>query len=69
MRVDLYTKMVLTVIAVCLVWIALGGPGLFPAVQAQGNNVQNVRVVGWEAGSRSVANVDCGVGIDWWILA
>ena len=57
MRVDLYTKTLLTVIALCLVWIALGGPSLLPAVQAQGTNVQNVRVVGWEGGSAAVASV------------
>jgi len=47
MRIDLYTKTVLTVIAVCLVWIALGGPSVLTAVQAQGTAVQNVRIVGW----------------------
>lgn len=55
MRIDAYTKAVLTVIAVCLVWLAIGGPALLPAVQAQGNNVQNVRVVGW--GQESTATV------------
>ena len=57
MRIDFYTKAVLTVIAACLVWIAIGGPSLFPTVQAQSNNVQNVRVVGWGNASSSVANV------------
>jgi hypothetical protein len=57
MRIDVYTKTVLTVIAVCLVWIALGGSSLLSAAQAQGTSVQNVRVVGWQTGSSSVANV------------
>jgi len=35
MNTDLYTKGVLTVIAVCLIWLALGGPALLSAVQAQ----------------------------------
>ena len=57
MRIDFYTKAVLTVIAACLAWIAIGGPSLFPAVQAQGGSIQNVRVVEWGNGSSSVANV------------
>jgi hypothetical protein len=57
MRVDFYTKAVLTVIAVCLVWMAIGGPSLFPVVQAQGSTIQNVRVVGWGNGSSAVADV------------
>jgi hypothetical protein len=57
MRIDFYTKVVLTVIAVSLAWIAVGGPSLFPAVQAQGNAVQNVRIVGWGNGSSTVADV------------
>ena len=28
MRVEVYTRVVLTVIAVCLVWLSLGGPSL-----------------------------------------
>ena len=57
MRIDFYTKVVLTVIAVSLAWIAVGGPSLFSAVQAQGNAVQNVRIVGWGNGSSTVADV------------
>jgi hypothetical protein len=47
MRVDAYTRAVLTIIAVALVWIAAGGPSLVPPVEAQGNT-QRVVVVGWE---------------------
>lgn len=39
MTVDRYTKTVLTIIAVCLVWLSLGGSSLLPRVEAQGNPV------------------------------
>jgi hypothetical protein len=45
MFVDRYTKAVLTVIAVCLVWLAAGGPSLITSVSAQDN--QRVILVGW----------------------
>ena len=45
MTVDRYTKAVLTVIAVCLVWLSLGGPSLLPTVNAQNPNV--VYLGGW----------------------
>jgi hypothetical protein len=48
MKSDTYTKFVLTIIAVCLIWIATGGPSLIPGVQAQGDGVTRVRVVGWD---------------------
>jgi hypothetical protein len=35
MRFDRYSKTMLTIIAACLVWIALGGRSLWPAVHAQ----------------------------------
>jgi hypothetical protein len=35
MRTDRYTKIVLTIIALCLVWLSLGGPKLLPAARAQ----------------------------------
>jgi hypothetical protein len=35
MRTDLYTKTVLTVIALALLWIAAGGPSLVPAAHAE----------------------------------
>jgi hypothetical protein len=43
--VDRYTKLVLTVIAVCLVWIALGGPSLVTPVEAQAGD--RVIIAGW----------------------
>ena len=39
MAVDRYTKLVLTVIAVCLVWLSLGGPALITPVSAQADGV------------------------------
>ena len=46
MTVDRYTKLVLTVIAVCLVWIAAGGPSFTTPVSAQ-DAPQRVIVAGW----------------------
>lgn len=43
--VDRYTKLVLTVIAICLVWIALGGPSLSTPVEAQAGD--RVILAGW----------------------
>ena len=43
--VDRYTKLVLTVIAICLVWIALGGPSLITPVEAQAGD--RVILAGW----------------------
>jgi hypothetical protein len=48
MRSDTDTKFILTIIAVCLIWIAAGGPSLIPGVQAQGDGVTRVRIVGWD---------------------
>jgi hypothetical protein len=50
MRIDAYTKAVLTIIALALVWIAAGGPTGTPAVEAQDRTPQRVVVVGWEQG-------------------
>lgn len=44
MAVDRYTKLVLTVIAVCLVWLSLGGPALITPVSAQSDRVL---LAGW----------------------
>ena len=46
MTVDRYTKVVLTVIAMCLVWLSLGGPSLITPVTAQAN-AQRVILAGW----------------------
>ena len=44
MRIDRYTKFVLTIIAACLVWLSLGGPVVLPTAQAQSNQVV---IAGW----------------------
>ena len=45
MRIDAYTKVVLTVIAACLV--SLGGPWLVTSVAAQDNRANRVVLAGW----------------------
>jgi len=35
MRIDRYTKIILTIIAACLVWLSVGGAQLLPSVKAQ----------------------------------
>ena len=45
MAVDRYTKGILTVIAVCLVWLSLGGPSLIAPVEAQVGD--RVILAGW----------------------
>jgi hypothetical protein len=48
MSVDRYTKAVLTVIALCLVWISLGGSSLIPKAEAQAQaQEQRVFIAGW----------------------
>lgn len=45
MTVDRYTKAVLTVIAMCLVWLSVGGPSLITPVRAQDD--MRVLLRGW----------------------
>ena len=49
MKIDLYTKAILTVIAMCLVWISLGGPSVLTPVSAQvrTSGYQRVVLAGW----------------------
>lgn len=47
MRTDFYTKAVLTIIAVCLVWLCLDRSRLLPTVSAQATN--QVFLAGWVA--------------------
>jgi hypothetical protein len=35
MRIDTYTKFILTVIALCLLWLSVGGPAMLPIARAQ----------------------------------
>ena len=44
MSADRYTKIVLTVIAACLIWSSLGGPSLISPVSAQSDRVY---IAGW----------------------
>ena len=46
MRIDAYTKVVLTVIAVYLVWLSLGGPSLITPVAAQNDRTDRVVLAG-----------------------
>ena len=64
MAVDRYTKLVLTVIAICLVWLSAGGPSLITPVSAQADGVL---LRGWIDESGAVISVpkaspflDCG---------
>jgi len=56
MRIDLYSKVMLTVIALCLVWLALGRTptiSVMPQVSAQSPRVsgyQRVVIAGWVDG-------------------
>lgn len=50
MRIDAYTRIILTVIAVALVWLAVGASNLLPVAEAQDRSPQRVVIVGWESG-------------------
>ena len=63
MRIDLYTRAVLTLIALCLVWIAIGGPALLPVVEAQ-QSTTRVVVVGYENAGGTKRNLPLPVQID-----
>ena len=39
MKIDRYTKVVLTIIAACLVWMSLGGPSLVDTAHAASPSV------------------------------
>ena len=60
MAVDRYTKAVLTIIAICLVWLSLGGPTLLPAVAAQTSG--GVVVAGWVDEDGTVRRLPRGSG-------
>jgi hypothetical protein len=47
MRIDFYTRVVLTVIAACLVWLSFGGPALLPIAHAQPAGTNQVVIAGW----------------------
>lgn len=62
MAVDRYTKAVLTVIAVCLLWLSVGGSSLITPVKAQ---TDRVYVAGWidEKGGFRLLPIPPGIGI------
>lgn len=43
MRTDRYTKVILTIIAACLIWLSVGGTRLLPSAQAQSSPLQSAR--------------------------
>jgi hypothetical protein len=45
-RIDLYTKAILTVIAGCLMWLCLGTSGVLTSLQAQSGS-NRVILAGW----------------------
>lgn len=48
-KTDAYTKFVLTIVAVCLVWICLKDISVFPALYAaEEKDVVDVRIVGFQ---------------------
>lgn len=63
MKADLYTKVVLTVIAACLMAIALRGSNIVPPAHAAGD-VIDVRVVNTAPGEYSIPLPVKIVGID-----
>lgn len=60
MAVDRYTKLVLTVIAVCLVWLSVGGPAVMTPVNAQAD--QRVIIAGWADGDGKVRQIYPAIG-------
>jgi hypothetical protein len=47
MRIDLYTKAMLTMIAGCLLWLCLDAPSVLTPMHAQNSNASRVLVAGW----------------------
>jgi hypothetical protein len=66
MTVDRYTKAVLTLIAICLVWLSLGGRPLLPTVTAQGEprGTSNVYLAGWVDGGGTLHTLPRPSGSD-----
>ncbi|GEM_PF-1217396 len=50
MLIDSYTKIILTIIAVCLVWICLKDVKLFPVLYASSPDIIDVRIKAIERG-------------------
>lgn len=62
MRIDFYTKFVLTVIALCLLWMSLGGTALLPTVQAR-TGPERVVIAGWVDRLGSINEFAPGVNV------
>ncbi len=64
MSVDRYVKLVLTVIAVCLVWLSIGGGSVTPPVQAQGRGREvEVKQVIMSSGQVTTQTLGVATGI------
>ena len=46
MRIDVYTKVILTIIAACLVYLSLGARALIPVARAEPDG-SRVLITGW----------------------
>ena len=53
MKVDLYTKAVLTIIASCLMWLCFTQSGLEATVHGQNSGYERVVIIGWESEASS----------------
>jgi hypothetical protein len=51
--IDFYTKLILTIIAFCLIWICLKDIKLFPQLYASNAEIVDVRIRGIERGGGS----------------
>ena len=63
MSADRYVKVVLTVIAMCLVWLSIGGPSVTPPVQAQGGRQTEVKQVTVSSGQVTTQTLGVPTGI------
>jgi len=54
MRTDTYTKIMLTVIAACLLWLSVGGSSRFTALHAATTDIRYVVIAGWSDASNHV---------------
>jgi hypothetical protein len=57
MRIDLYTRVMLTIIAACLVWLSLGGSAVLTDAHAQSQS--HVLIAGWIDHSGKKHTLEC----------
>ena len=65
MHVDLYTKSVLTVIALCLVWLCVRNQPVAPLAYAQGSpsgGYEHVVIGGWVGADGVIRSCPAGTG-------